>query len=299
MIENTGATIDHFVEEWTREIEVYAKKYKDNMTARNIMDIRYVGADVAIDVVTKYDRTGTGAQVLAKGAVPKSMDITGSNVNHEIYQIGLGFNITQKDLNLDPMRYNRTIDLALREIHRKEDDLTLNGVTNINVTGMVDAAEANSNGKIVASGAAGNDSNNKGAWSGEADTDIYDDILTADSKLDDDFNLSYLVGCKSDLRYLWRLDALRNPYRKLSAPLFGADETSVDWMWTTNHIAAGNVYAITKDFVAGELVISENPSIVPLYNGGLGPGRNYYFEIAEWLVPEFHNNDGFVEIAIT
>ena len=51
--------------------------------------------------------------------------------------------------------------------------------------------------------------------------------------------------------------------------------------------------------MAGELVVSENATIEPLYNGGLGPGKNFYFEIGEWIVPEFHNNDAFVEIDIT
>ena len=295
MIENTGATIDHFVEEWTREIAVYAKRYKDNMSARNLMEIRYVGAETAVDVVTKYDRTGPGAQITAKGAVPKSMSVSSTDTKHDIYQISLGFNISQKDLSLDPERFNRNIDVALKDIHRKEDEIVLNGVTNQNITGMVQAAEANSNGKIVASGASGSDTNNKGAWSGETGTDIYDDILTASSKFDDEFDMDFLVGRKSDLAYLYRLDSERNTYASLSAPLF----SSGDWMRKTNQITAGKVYACTSDFVAGELVISENPSIVPLYNGGLGPGRNYYFEISEWVVPEFHNNDGYVEIDIT
>ena len=299
MIENTGATLKHFVEEWTRNIAVYGKKHLDNMTARNILEVRYVGADVAIDVVTKYDGTGPGAQVLAKGAVPKSMGISGSDTKHEIYQIGLGFNMSQKDLSLDPSRYNRTIDIALKEIHRKEDDMMLNGSANIGLTGLIAAAQANSNGKIVNAGAAGSDTNNKGAWSGEADTDIYDDLLTADSKTDDEFEMKYLVGRRSDLRYMFRLDALRNPYRELSAPLFGKTEQDVSWMWRTNALTAGKVYAVAKDFTAGELVVSENPSITVLYNGGMGPGRNYYFEIAEWVVAEFHNNDAFVEIDIT
>lgn len=298
MIEQTGATISHFIEEWTRQIAVYAKQYKDNMTARNILPVRYVGADVAIDVVTKYDKTGPGAQILAKGSVPKSMSVAGTDTKHEIYQVGLGFNISAKDLALDPERHNRTIDVALKEIHRKEDDLVLNGVTNINLTGLVAAAQANANGKIVAAGATGNDTNNAGAWAGEADTDLYDDILTADSKLDDEFDLAYLVGKKVDMRYMWRVDSERQPYRKLSAPLFGKTEQDISWMWKTNHLAGDKVYAIAKDFTAGELVVSENPSIVPLYNGGLGPGRNYYFEISEWVVPEFHNNDAFVEIDI-
>lgn len=299
MIENTGATLEHFIEEWTRQIAVYGKKYLDNMTARNVMEVRYVGADVGIDVVTKYDKTGPGAQVLAKGAVPKSMSVSGSDVKHEIYQIGLGFNISEKDLKLDPDRHNRTIDVALREISRLEDDIAINGVTNIGLTGLVTAAQANSNGKIVNAGAAGNDTNNKGQWSGEADTDIYDDLLTADDKLDEEFDMAYLLGTKSDLRYLWRLDSERQPYRKLSAPLFNKAETDVSWMWRSAQMTAGKVYACAKDFMGGELVVSENPSIVSLYNGGLGPGRNYYFEVSEWVVPEFHNDDAYVEIDIT
>lgn len=299
MIENTGATIDHFVESWTRQIVKYAKRYKDNMTSRNVMEVRSVGPSVAIDVVTSYDRTGPGAQVLAKGAVPKSMSVTKTDTPHEIYQIGLGFNISEKDLKLDPERHARTIDVALREIHRKEDDMFLNGIPKINLSGLVDTARANSNGKIVAAGATGNDTNNKGAWSGEADTDIYDDLLTADGKIDEEFDMARLVGVKADLRYLWRLDSLRNPYRKLSAPLFGKNEADVSWMWKTGHLDNDYVYACAKDFEAGELIVSENPSIATLYNGGLGQGRNYYFEISEWVVPEFHNADGYVEIQIT
>ena len=299
MIANTGATLEHFVEEWTRQIVRYVEKYKDNMTSRNIMEVRNVGADVAIDVVTEYDRTGPGAQILAKGAVPKSMSVSKTDTSHEIYQIGLGFNISEKDLKLDPERHARTIDLALREIHRKEDDMLMNGVTNIGLSGLVTAAQANSNGKIVDAGATGSDTNNKGAWAGEADTDIYDDILTADSKLDDEFELAYLVGVKSDLRYMWRVDSERQPYRKLSAPLFNKAETDISWMWKTAHIDAGKVYGCAKDFTAGELIVSENPSIATLYNGGMGPGRNYYFEISEWVVPEFHTNEGYVEIDIT
>lgn len=294
MIANTGATIDHFIEEWTRNIELYAEKYSDNMIARSLLDVRYVGADVGIDVVTSYDRTGPGAQITAKGAVPKSISTTGTDTKHDIYQIAVAFNISEKDLNLDPERYNRTIDIALKEIHRAEDDMAINGVTNIGLTGLITAAQANSNGKIVDSGAAGNDTNNKGAWDGEADTDLYDDILVASGKFDDEFTMDNLTGRKSDLAYLYRLDSERNQYSELAGRLFSGS----DWMKPTNQITAGKVYATTKDFTAGEMVVSENPTVATLYNGGMGPGRNYYFEVSEWVVPEFHNNDGYVEINI-
>lgn len=292
MISNDAATLQHFVEEWTREIADYVERYKDNMTSRNVMEVRNVGADVAIDVATNYDRTGPDAQIIAKGAVPKSMGLSASDTKHDIYQIATGFHISQKDLSLDPASKNRLIDIAMRDIHRKEDDVTINGVTALNLNGIADAAAANANGTITAG-------TNAGAWSGETGTDIYDDINTALGLMDDEFEPAFLIGKRTDLLYLNRMDSERQPYWKTIAPLFNKKEGDRSWIWNTNHLAAGTVYLIPKDFMAGELVVSENASITPLYNGGMGPGRNFYFEIAEWIVPEFHNNDGFVSIAIT
>ena len=299
MITTDAAVLKHFVETWEREIVDYVEKYKDNMTSRNVMHVRNVGADVAIDVVTNYDRTGPGAQITAKGAVPKTMGVEVSDTKHDIYQISTGFEIAKKDLSLDPKTKNRLIDIAVRDIHRKEDDFAINGDSGINVGGIVDAAQANTNGKIVASGASGSDTNNAGAWSGETGTDIYNDINTALGKMDDEFVPKYLLGRRTDLLYLNRMDSERQPYWMSIAPLFDKKEGDRSWIWNTNWIAAGKVYLVAEDFMAGELVVSENVSIDPLYNGGLGPGKNYHFEIGEWVVPEFHNNDAFVEIAIT
>ena len=290
MIGNDAATLQHFVEEWTREIVDYVEKYKDNMTSRNVMHVRNVGADVAIDVVTNYDRTGPGAQIVAKGAVPKSMGLSASDTKHDIYQIATGFSISKKDLSLDPKAKNRLVDIAMRDIHRAEDDMVINGVTNLNLTGIVDAAAANSNSTITA----------KGAWSGETSTDIYDDINTALGLMDDEFDPKYLLGKRTDLLYLNRMDSERQPYWKTVAPLFNMKESDRSWIWNSNHFAANKVYLTPgDDFMAGELVVSENATIDVLYNGGLGPGKNYFFEVSEWVVPEFHNNDAFVEIDIT
>ena len=289
MISDDSATLNHFVEMWEREIADYVERYKDNMTSRNVMHVRNVGAEVAIDVVTNYDRTGPDAQITAKGAVPKSMGLSASDTKHDIYQIATGFHISQKDLSLDPKQKNRLIDIAMRDIHRKEDDITLNGVTALNLNGIADAAAANANGTVTAAG----------AWSGETGTDIYDDINSALALMDDEFEPMYLVGKRTDLLYLNRMDSERQPYWKTIAPLFNKPEGDRSWVWNTNHITAGKVYLIPKDFMAGELVVSENATIEPLYNGGLGPGKNFYFEIGEWIVPEFHNNDAFVEIDIT
>jgi hypothetical protein len=46
--------------------------------------------------------------------------------------------------------------------------------------------------------------------------------------------------------------------------------------------------------MAAEFVIAENPHIIEY---PMQPGQNYYFELIAWVVPEFHQNDAFVEIA--
>jgi hypothetical protein len=289
MIQNDAAILEHFVEEWEREITLYVEKYKDNMAARNVLEQRNVGEDVQIDVVQKYDRTGPGAQIVAKGSVPDTMAVKASTEKHEVYQIATGFYINQKDLKSSPKSKNRLIDIAMRDIHRAEDDFALNGKTTLNVNGIVQAAQANSNGKITTS-------TNKGKWSGETGTDIYDDINTAISLMDGDFDPAFLVGNRTDLLYLNRMDSERQPYYKTVSGLFGKrDENDKSWMWMTNHITAGKVYVIPKDFFAGEFVVAENAHVISDYP--MQPGQNFYFEVVAWVVPEMHQNDAFVEIA--
>ena len=288
MIQNDAAILSHFVEEWEREIALYIEKYKDNMVARNILETRVVGEDVQIDVTQKYDRTGPGAAIVQKGAVPSSMGMSAESVNHEVYQIATRFVLNAKDLKKTPKSKTQLADIAMRDIHRAEDDFALNGKSALNVNGIVAAAQANSNGKITTS-------TNKGKWSGETGTDIYDDINTAIGKMDGDFEPAFLVGNRVDLLYLNRMDSERQPYYKMVAGLFGRmNENDKSWMLMTNHIAAGKVYVIPKDFMAGEFVIAENAHIVEY---PMGPGQNYYFEVVSWVVPEMHQNDAFVEIA--
>ena len=297
MIQNDASILQHFVEEWEREITLYVEKYKDNMAARNVLPVRNVGEDIGIDVIQKFDRTGPGASVVAKGSVPNTMGVTASSVKHEVYQIATGFYINAKDLKLEPKTKNRLVDIAMRDLHKAEDDFALNGNTNLNVNGIVDAAQANSNGVLTSS-------TNKGAWSGETGTDIYDDINTAIGKMDGDFDPAYLIGRREDLLYLNRPDSERQPYYKSVAGLFGrTDEKDKSWMWMTNHISATSatsgtehaVYVVPKDFLAGEFVVAENPHIIEY---PMMPGQNYYFEVVGWVTPEMHQDDAFVEICI-
>jgi len=288
MIQNDSAILSHFVEAWQREIALYIEKYKDNMAARNLLPVRFVGESVQIDVVQKYDRSGPGAQIVAKGSAPDTMGVTSSTENHEMYQIATGFYLNAKDLASDPNTKLRLVDIAMRDVHRAEDDFALNGKSSLNVKGIVGAAQANANGKITTS-------TNKGAWSGETGTDIYDDINTAIGLMDGDFEPAYLVGNRTDLLRLNRPDSERQPYYKSIAGLFGkTDENDKSWMWMTNHITAGHVYVIPKDFLAGEFVVAENAHLIEY---PMQAGQNYYFELVSWVAPEIHQKNAFVEIA--
>ena len=293
--ENTA--LAHQVKNYTRMIEAYVDVQKDTMAARNLFPVRNVGADTAIDVVTTYNDAVTGgeAQVVAKGSAPLTSGMKASSTNHDMYQIADAFMINAKDLKLDPQSKKRSLDLLMRHIHRTEDNLALNGSSKYGITGTVDAAQANTNGKIVATGASGSDINNNGSWVGETGTDIYDDINTGIGKMDSDFKPAMLVGNRTDLNYLTRMDSERRPYADSIATLFGKkNEKDRSWMFETSQITAGKVYIMPKDMMAGEFVVSENPRVVPYEKSA---GENFRIEVLSWSSIEIHDNQAFVEIS--
>ena len=297
MIRNDAAILQHFVEEWEKVIPEWVDEHKQNLTARNILHRRDVGADVTIDVVEKYDKTGQGAQITAKGAVPETFGIKTKSENFTIHQIATGFNINVKDLKVSPQAKARLVEIAIAEIHEKEDDICLNGSAAHNITGVVGAAQANANGKIVASGASGNDINNKGKWAGETGTDIYTDVADAISFLDSKYKPSFLVGNSKDIRYLYHKDSERNAYYTDMGILFNkTDPKDLSWIWSSDYITRGKVYVVSKDTMAADFVVSEDPGVVTY---GLAPGQNYPVEIYSWSETEIYSNEAFVEIAIT
>ena len=66
---DAGSILEEVTEAYKLQINEYFEKNKDNMTARNVLAQRKVGANVEIDVVMKYDRRGPGAQIVAKGGL--------------------------------------------------------------------------------------------------------------------------------------------------------------------------------------------------------------------------------------
>lgn len=290
MIQNDARLVQRHLENWEREIPRFVEKYGHNMTARNILAQRGVGEEVAVDVVTHYESKGEGASVSAKGSVPKLVDMDATPVNHTVFQISIAIRLHKKDLKSDPKSKTRLIDLALREIHKKEDYLAINGLPSLGISGIVTAARANTNGKITKS-------TNQGAWAGEAGTDIYKDINNGLALMDDDADQQdmFLLGRKNDLLHLNDLDSERRPYYEKVSGLFNKkEEKDKSWIWMSSLAPEGYVYIVPKDFTVAEFVVAENPHIIPY---GIQPGQNYYFEVVCWMTPEVHQNNGIVEIA--
>ncbi|MDP8238345.1 MAG: hypothetical protein P9X24_04590 [Candidatus Hatepunaea meridiana] len=281
-----GSITDHSVEVWKQVVANYIEKHSDNMISRQILDVRKVGTDAGIDVVTTYDaRDSAYAKICAKGTVPSGSGVSVGTTKYEIYQILDGFDIHEKDLELDPKLKARNIDMCTRNIHRKEDDVVVNGETALNLDGIAD---------IVPSGNKITTSTNAGAWSGTEANDIYQDVLVAIGMLDTDFEPSWILGHPTDINYLNGMDSERIPYWKTVIDLFKGAKTKDDFMKKSNRCTEGTVFIGCKDEKAGELVVSEELTVKAL---PMQRGRVYPVELYEWVTPEFHTADAYAQIA--
>lgn len=295
MIYNDESIRQEAVENYSLQIKKYFEENYDNMLARNVLAQRKVGADVEFDIVEEYSRTGQGAQIVPKGGTPTKLGINFKRVTFPMYQIMAGFSVNAKDIKIDPKTKSRKLEIGMADIKRKEDYVAINGDTTYGITGIVTAARANTNGKIAASGGT---YNNAGAWAGETGTDIYDDIVEAKSLLDAKYRNGklFLLGNSVTMGRLDKMNSERVPYKMEIASLFTKNANDFSWMWTNDYVPSGYAYVCAKDTEAGEFVVSENPYVTPY---AMTSGQNYPFEISEWATPEIHDNNGFVEIAIT
>ena len=294
MIQNDGLSIpDKYLEEWSREIERWVNPRLDNLFARNVLTFRKVDESVQIDVVAEYEKTGPGAKIVAKGSTPTGKTGIKQTTNkQDIYQFMDWFSVHEKDLKSDPKMFNRQVDMCLKNIHRLEDNITINGETTLGLNGIVQAAQANTNGNIGAA-------ENNGIW-GSGTQDPHADIVAALELIDGQFDDStlFLAGKKSDLGKLSNLDSQRQPYWKTIATLVGyteQDRPYKTWLRRNDNFTAGKVYIIAKDPDAAEFVVSENPypDRLPKAAGG-----NFPVEMKGWAVPRIYKNEGFVEIEV-
>ena len=292
MLANDAAILNRMIENWTKELPNYISKLEDKIISRQILPVRKVGADVMIDVVTAYERTGAGAQIMAKGAVPKGSGVDATPIPHNIYQLLDGFLIHEKDMKLDPKLKQRELEIVLNNIHRAENILSIQGNATHNIPGIVTAAQANTNGQVASTA----------PWdkSGAA-PEYYNDVLKTLNKMDSDFEPRFMIGNRLDLNQLNTLSAdTKQPVWKQIAALFGKNDTDSKKSWMIScgalTLPKGKVYVIPHDNMAAELVISENPALRAI---SMQRGGNFPIEMFEWLTTEFHENNAFVEIDVT
>ena len=285
-----------FVTSWVREINEYEMQYKNELFARNYLPNREIGETIDYDSVTYYDTVDGHAQLIAKGAVPNPFTARARTQTYEVIQLAETFAINGRDLAKPDGAAMKTkeVDIAVRKIHRAEDDFAINGYLNNN--GIVDAARANTNGKIAASAGT---YNNNGAWDGtDTSRDIYEDINLARTLMDSSFKPAYLVGNRVSLSYMDTMDSERQLFSETVAKLFGKKPEDRSWMVESQYVPSGYVYLIPYDPQAMEFVISEEIDIKDDYGKTLG--EVYNILINEWIVPiEVHVNESAVEICIT
>ena len=287
---NDAAILQHSIEQWKREIPDYVSKLEDKIISRKIVDTRKVGAEIMWDHVTHYERTGEGAQILAKGSTPKGSGSEASDVPFEMFQICDAFKINQKDLHLDPKLKSRDMNIILKNIHRKENIMAIRGDAATNIVGITGAAAANSNGVV----------NRTAVWTDPSTAKYYNDVRNMTDKVDPDFELRWLVGNKLDLNKMDYLsDDTKQPIWKQIASLFGKSETDPKNSWQVPlgnlTLPQGKVYGVVQDPDAAEFVISENPALRDL---GMESGGNIPIEMFEWVRMEVHNNQCFVELTV-
>lgn len=289
---NDAQILQHMVENWTKEIPDWIKGLENKIVGRVILPTRNVGADVLFDIVSKFARTGEGAQILAKGVPPKGSSFDASSVPWEMFQVMDGFSINQKDIELYPKIKPNHMGLVMKSINRRENITAVAGDPLRNILGIKGAAELNTAGVFSAI---------KGPWNGSgAKRDIYEDLVNASDYMSTKFTPRFLVGNKRDMKYLMHrvADQMKEKFWQECGPVFDRAETDRSWMISVADevLPTGHVYMIPYDDEAAEFVISENPTVRPI---PLQPGGNYPIEVYEWIALEMHNNDAFVKIKIT
>lgn len=290
MITNDAAILERMIENWEKELKDYISKLEDKIISRKLLPTRKAGADVMYDIVTRYDRTGAGAQIMAKGAVPKGSGVDATTETHMLYQLLDGFLIHEKDMKLDPKLKGRELEIVLNNIHRAENILVCQGSEPHGINGLQGIVPG------------GNKLNAGDKWdrTGSATTDYYSDMLDCINAVDPDFEPRWIIGNRFDLNQLyWLSDDTKQPVWKQIASLFGKRETDPmdSWMISVGDatLPKGKVYIAPYDPSAAELVISENPTLraIPQQRGG-----NYPIEMYEWLTTEWHEPDAFVELNV-
>ena len=296
----------NFLEVWYDSVAGWYDANLDNQLARKVV---YLNTDVA-PTADEYERINSDAA--GKDVIPRAKNAPGSEVSigasgdsAKIYRWPDYFTISEDDLDKRPELYNQYVQACMDFIFRGEDKVFINGHAGANISGLLTAARANSNGKVAASGGT---YNNNGAWLTDdaGNRNIYEDLLLGRGLLDSKFRARlsdlFLVGNANSLDALDQKDPFSSdsqPIWKSVCGLFGRSDTApVDsWAIRNDQLADGYVYIVCKSRQAAELVQARAITIDPDY--ARVPIGNREVHLYQDLGMVFHSNNAFVEIAIT
>jgi len=301
----SGSIPGNFLEVWYDAVAGWYDAFLDNQLARKVV---YLNTDVA-PTADEYERISSdfaGKDVIprAKNAPGSEVSIGASGDSAKIWRWPDYFTISEDDMDKRPELYNQYVKACMDKIFRGEDKAFINGVTVNNITGLLTAARANSNGKIAATGGT---YNNIGAWlTTDTNRDIYEDLRVARGLLDSKFRARlsdlFLVGNSDSLDAL----AQKDPYSDSSTTvaesvcgLFGRAKTApVDsWAIRNDQLADDYVYIVCKSRQAAELVQARAITIDSDYTRV--PIGNREVHIYQDVGMIFHSDNAFVEIQIS
>jgi hypothetical protein len=302
-----GVINGQFLAVWQDAINVWMEQNLDNQVARQVTEITRVDSTVEQYEISKIDFTGDDVVPKAKNAPGEELTLGAATEMTPLWRWSEAFTIHEDDLKKSPTLRTRYVEACIAKIFRGEDKVWYNGRSVNNITGMKTTAEANTNGKVVASGATGSDTNNIGAWlTSDTNRDIYEDLRVARGKLDSKYrnNLRnlYLVGNASSMDALFQKD----PYSDAStliaqsvAPLFGrtGNDPVGSWAVINDQIDSGYVFLVSKNREAAEIIQATTPTIDDNYPRK--PIGNLEVHIYQDVGIAFHDPNAFVEIAIT
>jgi len=301
-----GVIPDHFKEVWYANIKKYIDINKDNMMARRLAIVKPVPYVTEEYSITAIDVSAEEVVPKARSAAPENITLGGNERTYRIFRYPTGFVLNEDDLKKQPELQGWHIDACTRKIFRAEDKSFYVGRSNLDIIGFKAAAEANSNGKIVASGASGKDNNNNGAWlTDDGSRDIYEDLRMARGKLASKYrsNLQnlFLVGNAVSMDALWQKDPYSDdssPILSSVAPLFGrsSDAPIGDWALINDQIDDNYVFIVCRDSEAAELI--EAKALIIDDNYPRQPIGNLQVAIYEDVGIAIHDYNAFVEIAV-
>lgn len=277
----------------------------DNQMARKCTVVTQVPATTELYEINKIDFTSDDVVPKAKKTPGIEVSLGSNTTNTPLWRWADSFVMNEDDLEKDPMLQRRYIEACLAKIFRGEDKVWFAGRTVNNITGVDTAAGLNTNGKIVASGASGNDTNNIGAWlTSDTNRDIYEDCRVARGKLDSKYRTNlknlFMIGSAASMDAFWQKDPYSDdsePVYRSVGPLFGRSPDDTSWMVINDQVTAGYVYIVAKSREAAELIQARGVTIDDSYPRK--PIKNIEVHLYQDVGIAFHDNNAFVEIAIT